>query len=166
MIMKGKSTKTTKKSPYQNQISTKQKEAISEIFLMCIVSADIHLKLSFLTMLYSSIRSALISTNKVQFDMVWDAEKKKNVWKITKEDEFNSADKLIKTKTYLYKAYENFSRRDTWIAAEQYAIEIAERLTELAFIHEFIDVDSERWSATYHLISPNGAGSGGDSDDD
>lgn len=133
---------------------------------MCIVSADIHLKLSFLTMLYSSIRSALISTNKVQYDVVWNKEKRKNEWKILKEDEYNSADKLIKTKNYLYKAYENFSRRDTWIASEQYAIEITERLTELAFIHEFIDVDSERWSATYHLISPNGAASGGDADDD
>jgi hypothetical protein len=163
--MKGKTAKTTKKASSQKEISSKQKEAISEIYLLCIGSADIHLKLSFLTMLYSAIRSALVSTGKVQIVMVYNREKQKSVPKIMKEDEFNSADKLIKTKNYLYKAYESFSRRDTWIAAEQYAIEISENLSELAFVHEFIDVDSERWSATYHLISPGGKGSGDDDDD-
>ena len=68
------------------KISNKQKEAISNIYLMTVVCTDIHYKLSFLTQLYAAIRSALLTENiienKIETKKVFDKKKGERALKI------------------------------------------------------------------------------------
>ena len=142
------------------KITQKQKEAISEIYLLSIVSIDLRYKLSFLTQLYSGIRSALLAANIIEYK---DINSNSSIVVSTDKDEFNSAKLLNESKNKLYDAYTTLATKSNWIGAEQIAIEITERLTSLGYLHEFIDVDVERWNASYAMLSPyGGAATDGD----
>ena len=158
------------------EITNKQKEAISQIYLMTVVSTDLRYKLTFLTQLYAAIRSALLAADIIEPKMITQEIKdskgsiisiiQKDSGKIqsTAKDQFDSARKLQEAKNKLYDAYTAFAYRDNWINAEQTTIEIIERLSALGYLHDFFDVDPERWSASYSMISPNGAFGGDDAD--
>lgn len=147
------------------KIPTKQREAISEIYLMCIVSTEIRIKLSVMSHFYTAIRSALIKAGVIEFKKTFDNKKGAYKYEIVRDDSFNSAKQLQDAKSMLYDAYSALARRDTWIRAEQLAIDVMEKLSELGYVHEFIDVDSERWNATYYMTSPMGKGGEDKSDD-
>lgn len=144
------------------KISNKQKEAISEIYLMCTVCTDIRYKLSFLSQLYGAIRSALLKAEVVKVKVIKAKDSKDGKHKeflvpfSEKSDPYDSAKLLNETKTKLYAAYSAFADRNNWIGAEQIIIEIIERLSALGYLHEFIDIEPERWNASYYMISPNG----------
>lgn len=156
------------------KIGNKQKEAISEIYLMCTVSTDIRYKLSFLTQLYAAIRSALLAAGIVEIKQVEKEIKlktgkdneestlklktsaKKEKLCSTDKDEFDSAKLLSESKNLLYDAYSAYADRNNWIGAEQTIIEIIERLSALGYMHEFIDIEPERWNASHYMISPSG----------
>lgn len=144
------------------KISNKQKEAISEIYLMCTVCTDIRYKLSFLSQLYGAIRSALLKAEVVKVCVIppgKSKDKKRHEYLISTDDSkdvYNSAKLLNESKKKLYAAYGALADRNNWIGAEQLAIEIIERLSALGYLHEFIDIEPERWNASYYMISPNG----------
>ena len=155
------------------KISNKQKEAISNIYLMTVVCTDIHYKLSFLTQLYAAIRSALLTENiienKIETKKVFDKKKGEFVEKeyktivSTKADKIESAKLLKESKDKLYEAYTAFAERNMWIRADQIIIEIIERLSTLGYMQDLIDIETERWNASYHMIAPSQAG--GENDD-
>ena len=148
------------------KITNKQKEAISEIYLMTVVSTDIHCKLSFLSHLYAAIRSALLCANMIELNRypikIKDNKgNEKEIYKFklesTNNDQFDSARLLIESKSKLFEAYSAYAYRDNWIQAEQIIIDIVERLSALGYQHDFFDVDPERWSASYSMIAPTGS---------
>jgi hypothetical protein len=156
------------------KISNKQKEAISNIYLMTVVCTDIHYKLSFLTQLYAAIRSALLTENiievKTETKKVYSKKKQDFIEKqyetiiSTKADKIESAKLLTESKDKLYEAYTAFAERNLWIRADQIIIEIIERLSTLGYMHDLIDIETERWNASYSMIAPTG-NAGGDNDD-
>lgn len=156
------------------KISNKQREAISNIYLMTVVCTDIHYKLSFLTQLYAAIRSALLTENiienKTETKRVFNKKKgdyeDKEVQTIvsTKADKIESAKLLKESKEKLFEAYTAFAERNMWIRADQIIIDIIERLSTLGYMHDLIDIETEKWSASYHMIAPSG--SAGDNDGD
>jgi len=163
---------------YMTQISNKQKEAISKIYLFTIVSTDLRYKISFFSQLYAAIRSALLVAKVIEYTE--DGKKVRTATKRDKDgnplknaegklieitDPFNSAKLLNEVKVNLYDAYTSFATNGSWIRAEQLCIEVAERLCALGFGHEFIDVDDQQWNASYWMISPNGGGQPSGDDD-
>lgn len=143
------------------QISNKQKECISNIYLMCIVSTDIRTKLSVLNNLHSAIRAALLSGKIIKIiSTTTQSGNDITTLESEKEDRFNSAQLLNESKKLLYEAYTTYATRNNWIGAEQKIIEITERLTALGYMHEFIDVEPERWNASYSFLAPSGAADG------
>lgn len=156
------------------KISNKQKEAISNIYLMTVVCTDIHDKLSILTHLYAAIRSALLTENiiemktetkrvfsKKQNDFI---DKEYETIVSTKADKIGSAKLLTESKDKINEAYMAFAERNMWIRAEQIIIEVIERLSTLGYMHDLIDIETERWNASYSMIAPTG-NAGGDNDD-
>lgn len=112
-------------------IKPKLKETASEIYTLCIVTTDTSQKLSLLNHLYAIIKVAI---------------------KI-KDKEFEYKTDFITIKKELKGSWEEMADRRAWPAAEQNATDIIEKLVEIGYIEEILEVKENLYNFTQSMMS-------------